>query len=112
MAELAGTDHRAVRRDAEIATIVSDAWALSRAEGLAGISLRDLADRVGLRQPSLHAYFDSKLALYDAMFADANRQLLAFTANLVIATSRVRTWSVRDVDAVRPSSVATLSSTR
>ena len=82
MAELAGTDHRAVRRDAEIATIVSDAWALSRAEGLAGISLRDLADRVGLRQPSLHAYFDSKLALYDAMFADANRQLLAFTANL------------------------------
>ncbi|MCU1404452.1 MAG: hypothetical protein JWQ43_755, partial [Glaciihabitans sp.] len=48
----------------------------------AGIPLRDLADRVGLRQPSLYAYFDSKLALYDAMFADANRQLLAYTADL------------------------------
>jgi AcrR family transcriptional regulator len=29
-----------------------------------------------MRQPSLYAYFDSKLALYDAMFADGNRQLL------------------------------------
>jgi AcrR family transcriptional regulator len=30
-----------------------------------------------MRQPSLYAYFDSKHALYDAMFADGNRQLLA-----------------------------------
>ena len=29
-----------------------------------------------MRQPSLYAYFDSKLALYDAMFADGNRQLI------------------------------------
>ena len=29
-----------------------------------------------MRQPSLYAYFDSKHALYDAMFADGNRQLL------------------------------------
>lgn len=34
---------------------------------------------VGLRQPSLYVYFDSKLALYDALFADGYRQLLAFT---------------------------------
>jgi AcrR family transcriptional regulator len=61
---------------------VREAWALSRAEGLAGILLRDLADRVNLRQPSLYAYFDSKLALYDAMFADGNRQLLAYTADI------------------------------
>lgn len=65
-----------------MAVIVREAWALSRAEGLAGISLRDLAERVDLRQPSLYSYFDSKLALYDAMFADGNRQLLAFTADL------------------------------
>ncbi|MCU1404157.1 MAG: TetR/AcrR family transcriptional regulator, partial [Glaciihabitans sp.] len=75
-ADQPGTDRRAVRRAAKIAVIVHEAWALSRTEGLAGIPLRDLADRVGLRQPSLYAYFDSKLALYDAMFADANRQLL------------------------------------
>jgi AcrR family transcriptional regulator len=29
-----------------------------------------------MRQPSLYEYFDSKLALYDAMFADGNRRLL------------------------------------
>jgi AcrR family transcriptional regulator len=29
-----------------------------------------------MRQPSLYAYFESKLALYDAMFADGNRQLV------------------------------------
>jgi AcrR family transcriptional regulator len=78
----AAPDRRAVRRAAKMAVIVQEAWALSRAEGLAGISLRDLADRVDLRQPSLYAYFDSKLALYDAMFADGNRQLLAYTADL------------------------------
>ena len=29
-----------------------------------------------MQQPSLYAYFDSKDALYDAMFTDGNRQLL------------------------------------
>ena len=29
-----------------------------------------------MREPSLYEYFDSKNALYDAMFADGNRQLL------------------------------------
>jgi AcrR family transcriptional regulator len=76
------TDRRALRRAAKIAVIVHEAWALSRAQGLAGIGLRDLADRVDLRQPSLYAYFDSKLALYDAMFADGNRQLLAYMSEL------------------------------
>jgi len=38
--------------------------------------LHALAREVGMRQPSLYAYFDSKSALYDAMFADGNRQLL------------------------------------
>ncbi len=35
-----------------------------------------LAREVGMRQPSLYEYFESKNALYDAMFADGNRQLL------------------------------------
>ena len=47
-----------------------------RRDGLAAISLRDLAAQVDLRQPSLYAYFDSKLALYDEMFADGYHQLL------------------------------------
>jgi AcrR family transcriptional regulator len=55
--------------------IVAEAWELARRDGLAVISLRELADRVDLRQPSLYAYFDSKLALYDAMFVDGYRQI-------------------------------------
>jgi AcrR family transcriptional regulator len=64
------------RREAKVAVIVESAWALAREHGVAGVSLHALAREVGMRQPSLYAYFDSKLALYDAMFADGNRQLL------------------------------------
>ncbi len=49
---------------------------MARRDGLAGISLRDLAARVDLQQPSLYAYFESKLDLYDSMFEDGQRQLL------------------------------------
>jgi AcrR family transcriptional regulator len=64
------------RHAAKRAAILREAWQLAHRDGLAAISLRDLADAVGLRQPSLYVYFDSKLALYDAMFADGYRQLL------------------------------------
>jgi len=64
------------RREAKMATIVESAWELAREHGIAGMSLHALAREVGMRQPSLYAYFDSKLALYDAMFADGNRDLL------------------------------------
>jgi AcrR family transcriptional regulator len=66
----------AQRRDAKVAEIVQSAWRLAREYGIVGVSLHALARDVGMRQPSLYAYFDSKLALYDAMFADGNRQLL------------------------------------
>jgi AcrR family transcriptional regulator len=69
-------DRRRARHEAKQAAIVAEAWELARRDGLAAISLRDLADRVGLRQPSLYAYFDSKLALYDAMYVDAYREML------------------------------------
>lgn len=66
----------AQRREVKIALIVDAAWGLAREHGIQLVSLRDLAKEVGMRQPSLYAYFDSKNALYDAMFADGNRQLL------------------------------------
>jgi len=64
------------RREAKVEEIVESAWELAREHGIAGVSLHALAREVGMRQPSLYAYFDSKLALYDAMFADGNRRLL------------------------------------
>lgn len=72
------SDRRLQRREAKFATILAEAWKLAHRDGLAAISLRDLADAVGLRQPSLYVYFESKLDLYDAMFADGYRQLLEF----------------------------------
>jgi AcrR family transcriptional regulator len=58
------------------------AWELARTQGLAGISLRELAEKIGMRPPSLYWYFNSKNAIYDAMFAQGNRQLLALMAEL------------------------------
>jgi AcrR family transcriptional regulator len=55
--------------------ILAAAWDLCREHGLAGLSLRELAARVGLRAPSLYSYFPSKDAIYDAMFADGQVQL-------------------------------------
>lgn len=69
-------DRRLERREAKRAAILDEAWRLAERDGLAAISLRDLADAVGLRQPSLYVYFESKLHLYDAMFADGYRRLL------------------------------------
>jgi AcrR family transcriptional regulator len=81
-AESVGVDRRGDRREAKKARILAEAWALAHRDGLAAISLRDLADRVELRQPSLYAYFGSKLDLYDMMFADGNRQLLSWIGEL------------------------------
>jgi AcrR family transcriptional regulator len=72
----AAADRRRASRDAKRAKILAEAWELGKRDGLAAISLRDLGGRVGLRQPSLYVYFESKLDLYDAMFADGYRQLL------------------------------------
>jgi AcrR family transcriptional regulator len=73
-------DRRQVRREAKRANILTQAWLLAHRDGLAAVSLRDLGEAVGLRQPSLYVYFASKLDLYDAMFADGYRQLLDFVA--------------------------------
>jgi len=69
-------DPRTRRKAAKREQILTAAWALAHRDGLGGISLRDLADMVELRQPSLYAYVDSKHALYDAMFEEGNRALV------------------------------------
>lgn len=78
------TDVRVERHQARVEEILEAAWTLARAEGIGGFSLHSLARELGIRQPSLYGYFDSKLALYDAMFAAGNRELLARLAALRI----------------------------
>jgi AcrR family transcriptional regulator len=76
----------AERRKARTGQILACAWRLTRESGMAGLSLHALAREVGIRQPSLYEYFDSKHALYDAMFADGNRQLLERLNALTLPT--------------------------
>jgi AcrR family transcriptional regulator len=76
----------ALRREARTHQILGCAWQLVREHGIAGLSLHALAAAVGIRQPSLYEYFDSKHALYDAMFAEGNRQLLERLDTLRIDT--------------------------
>ncbi len=47
-----------------------------REHGVAGVSLRDLGQKVGMRAQSLYSYFDSKDALYDALFGEGCRECL------------------------------------
>jgi AcrR family transcriptional regulator len=70
------TETRSARRAASVRRILDAAWELSRERGLSGWTLRDLGGAVGMRAPSLYVYFDSKFALYDALFADGYRSLL------------------------------------
>lgn len=65
------------RRRAETRREILDfAWELCREHGLAGLSLRELGSRVGMRAPSVYSYFASKNAIYDAMFAEGQAELI------------------------------------
>ena len=70
-------DRRARRHDETRREILAAAWGLARERGLTGWSLRELANAVDMQAPSLYGYFDGKDAIYDAMFAQGYRQLLA-----------------------------------
>jgi AcrR family transcriptional regulator len=71
MLEMPTRDRQAERREATRAEILEAAWAVAAENGLAELTLRDVGARVGMRAPSLYSYFDSKHAIYDAMFAQA-----------------------------------------
>lgn len=69
-------DRRAERHEATRAEILDAAWQQVRENGLAALSLRDVARSVGMQPPSLYSYFDSKFAIYDAMYAQGARQFV------------------------------------
>ncbi|MGH7723466.1 MAG: TetR/AcrR family transcriptional regulator [Candidatus Dormibacteria bacterium] len=69
-------DRRAERYAATRREILDAAWELVRVGGLASLAMRDLGARVGMRAQSIYVYFTSKDAIYDAMFAESNVELL------------------------------------
>ena len=69
-------DPRPARKQARFQEILAVAWDVANEQGLAALSMGEVARRVGIRQPSLYAYVDSKMGLYDAMFGQAARALM------------------------------------
>ena len=70
-------DRRRVRHEATKREILDVAWRMVRADGLNALTLRGLARAVDMEPQSLYTYFASKRAVYDHLFADGNRELLA-----------------------------------
>src|SRR6185437_13801468 len=64
-------DRRAERHEAIRREILDAAWDAAHETSIAGLTLRDIATRVGMQQPSLYSHFASKQAIYDAMFKQA-----------------------------------------
>jgi AcrR family transcriptional regulator len=62
-------DRRQRRRLETIEEIVDVAVEVMTEYGVGGLSLGEVARRMGMRTPSLYVYFDSKNAVYDAVFA-------------------------------------------
>lgn len=70
-------DRRQRRRQESIEEIIDVALELMAEQGVAGLSLGEVARQLGIRPPSLYVYFASKNALYDGVFARGSRDLLA-----------------------------------
>jgi AcrR family transcriptional regulator len=86
-------DRRHLRHEATRREILGTAWQMVRADGLAALSLSALARAVGMEPQSLYTYFASKHAVYDAMFAEGNQELLARMAEVC--------WPAGPVDRLR-----------
>jgi AcrR family transcriptional regulator len=69
-------DRRHRRRLETIEEVLDHAVRIMAEDGIAGLSLGELARRMGIRPPSLYVYFPSKNALYDALFARGWQLLL------------------------------------
>ena len=69
-------DRRRRRREQTIDEILDVAVEVMAEEGVAGLSLSEVARRMGIQPPSLYKYFPSKLAVYDALFQRGARQVL------------------------------------
>ncbi|MET7278178.1 TetR/AcrR family transcriptional regulator [Kribbella sp. NPDC005582] len=83
-------DWREARRESARASVLRAAWGLVREDGLAALSLRELARRAGITTPTVYAYFESKNAIFDAMFAEAAQAFVDLKAGLPVTDDPTR----------------------
>jgi AcrR family transcriptional regulator len=62
-------DRRARRRQETIEEILDLAEEVMNEDGVGGLSLSEVARRLGVKPPSIYKYFGSLLDIYDALFA-------------------------------------------
>lgn len=82
-AATAPSDRRHLRRAETIEQVLDVAVEVMAEMGVAGLSLGEVARRMGIRPPSLYVYFDSKRAVYDALFARGWRRVHAEMESLL-----------------------------
>jgi len=69
-------DRRARRRQETIREILHISRDVMTEEGVNGLSLAEVARRLGVQPPSLYKYFSSLMAIYDALFLEGQRDNL------------------------------------
>jgi AcrR family transcriptional regulator len=62
-------DRRIARRRQTVEEALDTAVAIMEEAGVGGLSMSEIARRLGMRQPSVYKYFASLHAVYDALFA-------------------------------------------
>ena len=77
------SDRRATARR----KVLDAAWQVAREQGLAALTLREVAARVGIRAPSLYSHFESKHAIYDAMFGESWTDFLEISRTVALPDS-------------------------
>lgn len=65
------------KRKAMLSRILGTAREIMREEGVAALSMQELARRMNMRAPSLYNYFSSKSEIYDALFQLGQRKFAA-----------------------------------
>ena len=66
-------DRRARRRQETIEEILVIAAEVMTEAGVNGLSLSEVARRLGVKPPSIYKYFDSLMGIYDALFERGQR---------------------------------------
>jgi AcrR family transcriptional regulator len=75
------------RRETARRKILDAAWTVAHEQGLPALTLREVAARVGIRAPSLYSHFESKHAIYDAMFGESWTEFLELSRGVILPDS-------------------------
>lgn len=83
-----GADRRSRRRRETLEEILETSLAVMAEAGVSGLSLGEVARRMGMRAPSLYQYVGSKHDVYDALFRRGWEQVYAHLDEQVSAPNR------------------------